>query len=629
MAREAPPGEVCRPASPEGRTATATPDDGVGGPVPRLPRGATLGRYVVLDCLGSGGMGVVYRAHDFALDRRVSLKLLRPSGKDPEARRERLVSEAQALARVSHPNVLTVHDVGTWEDEVYLALEHVEGETLRSWLDRAPRNPPEIRAMFLQAARGLQAIHDAGLIHRDVKPENLLVGRDGRLRVADLGLAITTGAPGSGPAHETLRPGTPGYMPLEQHRGEPLDARADQFSLAVAIHEALLGYRPYGSRGASRETLEARLTQGPAAEVPRTPAIPPRLRRALGASLRPDRSERPTSLLSLIEALAAPGVSRRSTVGGSLAIAVSAVLLLLAMARGSGSQVARAEAATWLPPAYEFQIDGLDPAEPVVLASAAVPRSGPGEAALVRQTASSVEAGRASPAPSLATLAAPLVRNPEVLTIGRQAPERVPTPAQSPPLDLGRLNELSGLVQSLYRALTEAREGAVPGPLLALSPNPAMGAGVPSIAAPGVSGAPLQLASASSPSGSGPDYVDPSGQNIAAIERRLDQQIRQNRSPPEIAQTRFTLAQAIWNSSDAQEVQARALTLARQSKAALDAVADQEQDVSVLELREAVNDWLTVREGPLGKPLPNLVGEDRAALKADSMRNWGPTDTGF
>jgi len=83
MAREAPTGEVCRPASPEGRTASATPDDGVGGPVPRLPRGATLGRYVVLDCLGSGGMGVVYRAHDFALDRRVSLKLLRPSGKDP------------------------------------------------------------------------------------------------------------------------------------------------------------------------------------------------------------------------------------------------------------------------------------------------------------------------------------------------------------------------------------------------------------------------------------------------------------------------------------------------------------------------------------------------------------------
>ena len=299
MAREALPAEVCRPASPEGRTASATPDDGVGGPVPRLPRGATLGRYVVLDCLGSGGMGVVYRAHDFALDRRVSLKLLRPSGKDPESRRERLVTEAQALARLSHPNVLTVHDVGTWEDEVYLALEHVEGETLRSWLDRSPRIPPEIRGMFLQAARGLQAIHDAGLVHRDVKPENLLVGRDGRLRVADLGLAITTGSD-PGPARETLRPGTPGYMPLEQHRGEPLDARADQFSLAVAIHEALLGHRPYGSRGASREDLEARLVRGPAVELPRTPAIPPRLRRALTASLSPDRSERPSSLQPLI-----------------------------------------------------------------------------------------------------------------------------------------------------------------------------------------------------------------------------------------------------------------------------------------------------------------------------------------
>ena len=355
MAREAQSGEVRRPASPEGRTASGTPDDGVGGPVPRLPRGATLGRYVVLDCLGSGGMGVVYRAHDFALDRRVSLKLLRPSGNDPDGRRERLVSEAQALARVSHPNVLTVHDVGTWEDEVYLALEHVEGETLRSWLDRAPRSPAEIRGMFLQAARGLQAIHDAGLVHRDVKPENLLVGRDGRLRVADLGLAITTGSAVPGPTRETLRPGTPGYMPLEQHRGEPLDARADQFSLAVAIHEALLGQRPYGSRGASREALEARLGRGPAAEVPRSRVIPPRLRRALTAALSPDRSERPASLLPLIEALAAPGVSTRSTLGGSLAVAASAVLLLLAVVRGNAAPVAQAEAAPWMPPVWEFQ----------------------------------------------------------------------------------------------------------------------------------------------------------------------------------------------------------------------------------------------------------------------------------
>src|SRR5262245_35243947 len=163
-------------------------------------------------------------------------------------------------------------------------------------------------------------------------------------------------------------------MPLEQHRGESLDARADQFSLAVAIHEALLGYRPYGSRGASREALEERLARGPAVEVPRTPAIPPRLRRALTASLSPDRSDRPASLVPLAEALAAPGVSRPGTVGGSLAVAASAVFLVAAMARGSGAPVARAEAATWLPPAYEFQIEGVDPAERVALATAALPQ---------------------------------------------------------------------------------------------------------------------------------------------------------------------------------------------------------------------------------------------------------------
>jgi serine/threonine protein kinase len=633
MGREAQSGEVRRPASPEGRTATATPDDGVGGPVPRLPRGATLGRYVVLDCLGSGGMGVVYVAHDFALDRRVSLKLLRPSGKDPEGRRERLVSEAQALARVSHPNVLTVHDVGTWEDEVYLALEHVEGETLQTWLDRAPRSPAEIRGMFLQAARGLQAIHDAGLIHRDVKPENLLVGRDGRLRVADLGLAITTGSAAAGPARETLRPGTPGYMPLEQHRGEPLDARADQFSLAVALHEALLGHRPYGSRGASRESLEARLGRGPAVEVPRSPAIPPRLRRALTAALSPDRSERPASLLPLIEALVSPGVNTSSTVGGSLAVAAAAGLLLLAVGRGSATPVARAEAAPWLPPAWEFQtetVEAVEPAERMSLATTALWRPVAGEA--IGREPSTARGQGSSEGPSLSAPSAPLTRSPEVLTLGHRPGEPAATAAPAPgaTLDLARLAELNGLVQALYRALTDPREAGATGPLLALSPGLATGGPVSSATTPGLGAAPVQVASAASAGGSGPDYVDPTGQTIAAIERRLDQQIRQNRSPPEIAETRFTLAQAIWNSSDAEETQTRALTLARQSKAALDAVPHRDTDVSVTDLLDAVNEWISVREGPIGKPNGNLVGTNRAQLKlapVDTTR--GPTNTGF
>jgi hypothetical protein len=553
-------------------------------------------------------MGVVYRAHDFALDRRVSLKLLRASGKDPEARRERLVSEAQALARVSHPNVLTVHDVGTWEDEVYLALEHVEGETLRSWLDRAPRSPTEIRGMFLQAARGLQAIHDAGLVHRDVKPENLLLGRDGRLRVADLGLAITTGSSVPAPVHETLRPGTPGYMPLEQHRGETLDARADQFSLAVAIHEALLGHRPYGSRGASREALEARLARGPAVEVPRSPAVPPRLRRALTASLNPDRARRPASLAPLIEALAAPGVQATGTLGGSLAVAASAVLLVVAMARGSGTPVARAEAAPWLPPAYEFQIETLEPAEPVVMQASAPAFSAPGP--VIRESRTSVRTEAPSQGGPLAAPSAPVPRRPEMLVIGYRPPEPGAASVQVPVLDVDKLAELRGLVQALYRALTEPREGMAGGPLLALSPSSAPGAVGPSAPA-GTSTLPLQLASAATPYGSAPDFVDPTGQTIAAIERRLDQQIRHNRSPPEIAETRFALAQAIWNSSDGEQAQNRALTLARQSKAELESVAGLDANVSLLELRNQVTDWISLREGPIGKPRGNLTVETR------------------
>jgi hypothetical protein len=572
-------------------------------------------------------MGVVYRAHDFALDRRVSLKLLRAAGKDPEARRERLVSEAQALARVSHPNVLAVHDVGTWDDEVYLALEHVEGETLRSWLDRTPRNPAEIRGMFLQAARGLQAIHDAGLVHRDVKPENLLVGRDGRLRVADLGLAITAGSPGPDPGPETLQPGTPGYMPLEQHRGEPLDPRADQFSLAVAIHEALLGVRPYGSRGASRESLEARLARGPGVEV-RSAAVPQRLRRALTAALSPDREQRPPTLAPLIEALAAPGVRKGSTVGGSLALTASMGVLLMAMARGNAAPVGIAQAATWLPPAYEFQVDGMDPADPVAQIGTGAPQLG----ALVTGVPESPAPARASAVsattPVIGAAIAP--RGPEVVTIGRQLPEPPGQAAvRGPTLDLDRLAELRGLVEALYRALTEKREGST-GPLLALSPTGAT-AGMAPAGGAAANAAPLQLASLESGGGGGsaPEFADPSGQTISAIERRLDQQIRQNRSASEIAETRFTLAQAIWNASDAEDAQSRALTLARQSKAALDAVAD--QDTTVVELRDAVNDWISEREGPVGKPPRggHLIHQGRSGLKIEPVDKVGWTATDF
>jgi serine/threonine protein kinase len=234
---------------------------------PALGRGSTLGRYLILDFLGVGGMGVVYSAYDPGLDRKVAIKLLRPTTNahgGTTAGRSRLLREAQALARLSHPNVIAVHDVGTFEDQVFVAMEYAEGQTLSAWLREEPRSVREIVAAFLEAGRGLAAAHAAGLVHRDFKPANVLFG-NGRARVLDFGLACTDVSRESGErvvALEDLPPalplpppltgdstqdpslnalgtpltmtgtlmGTPAYMAPEQMAGRPVDARTDQFS---------------------------------------------------------------------------------------------------------------------------------------------------------------------------------------------------------------------------------------------------------------------------------------------------------------------------------------------------------------------------------------------------------------
>jgi len=206
-----------------------------------LERGAAVGRYVILERIGSGGMGVVYAAYDPELDRRVALKLLRPDRFNSEPDRLRLLREAQAMARLAHPNVVAVHDAGTFGDQVFVAMELVEGRTLRDWLADGPRPRREILEPFLAAGRGLAAAHEAGLVHGDFKPGNVLIGTDGRARVADFGLARELAAP---PAEWGLAEGTPGYMAPEQRRGDPADARSDQFSFCVALWEALFGERP-------------------------------------------------------------------------------------------------------------------------------------------------------------------------------------------------------------------------------------------------------------------------------------------------------------------------------------------------------------------------------------------------
>ena len=268
---------------------TPEPDDGL----PRmLPRGTNLSRYVVLDPIGRGGMGVVYAAYDPELDRKVALKLLRSDlGSTASGLgRSQLLSEAQAMARLSHPNIITVFDVGTWNDEVFFAMEFVRGQTLRTEQGRQIR-PRRALDLYLAAGTGLAAAHQAGIVHRDFKPDNVLVGDDGRVRVTDFGLARTTEKVDARVA------GTPAYMAPEQWRGASADERTDQYSFCVALYEALYGSRPIRPAG-------ERAPSGPAGfPPPRTARVPPGVVRVLARGLQPDPAQRWPSMDALVAAL--------------------------------------------------------------------------------------------------------------------------------------------------------------------------------------------------------------------------------------------------------------------------------------------------------------------------------------
>jgi eukaryotic-like serine/threonine-protein kinase len=301
-----------------------------------------IGRFTISSRIGQGGMGVVYLVHDEELDRPVALKIIRSdAGLEPAHLRR----EAQALARLSHPNVVQVYEVGQHESQVYIVMEYVPGETLREWSGDPSRTTEEIILAFVQAGKGLAAAHAAGLVHRDFKPDNAVVDEQGRVRVLDFGLARTRpttmvssgGDEGvrtpdsatSDPGVSTVRTaiGTPSYMAPEQFAGLPTDWRADQFAFCVALWEALCNERPFS--GETPTELHARIRSGRIGKVPAGAKMPtwvlPLLRKGLAAA----PTDRHASLDDLLDALER-GVRPRKRralvvlVGGAIVLAVVA-----------------------------------------------------------------------------------------------------------------------------------------------------------------------------------------------------------------------------------------------------------------------------------------------------------------
>jgi len=345
-------------------------------PAESLARGTEVDRFIVLGLLGRGAMGEVYAAHDPELDRKIAIKLLRSRGNDGDpgdAGRARLVREAQAIAKVSHPNVVVVYDVGTYEGRVFIAMEFIAGHTLGYWLQAQPRTVAEILEVFTGAGRGLAAAHEKELVHRDFKPENVMVGADGQARVMDFGLVrlaidpdkpepARSGAPSrllasiasangkpydpfatyviEGPVEAANNAGvspssaawnltqdgavigTPAYMSPEQFRGETADARTDQFSFCVALYEALYGERPFS--GVNLMELTSNVIAGLVRPEPAGTRVPRRIRHALLRGMNAEPNGRfPTmaALLAELRSDAALAGTRRFSEGAAAKLA--------------------------------------------------------------------------------------------------------------------------------------------------------------------------------------------------------------------------------------------------------------------------------------------------------------------
>jgi len=326
-----------------------------------LERGASLDRFIVIERLGAGGMGMVVSAYDPDLDRKVAIKVLRPDklrkGSATDGQ-QRLLREARALAKLSHPNVTTVYEIGTVGSRVFIAMEYVAGHSMSDWLRECPRDWREVVDMMVQSGRGLLAAHRAGLVHRDFKPENVLIGTDGRARVTDFGLVGIEDTAVSEDSGEfeinrslslslssTLTVagalmGTPRYMSPEQHHRQKADARSDQFGFCAVLYEALYDQTPFA--GDSYWGLASNVSAGKIRQPPKDAEVPAWLWEVARRGMSRDPEDRFSSMEEVLEALQRDRTTTRrrrlALAGGVVGFVALSGLAAAGFLRGTDSE---------------------------------------------------------------------------------------------------------------------------------------------------------------------------------------------------------------------------------------------------------------------------------------------------
>ena len=334
-------GVPLEPAGPEGASLTKTLET----PVHVLIAGSLIaGKYKIIDEIGAGGMGVVYKAEDLKLKRCVALKFLPPHLMDSRELKERFLIEAQAAAALSHPNICVIHEVGETEDRPYIAMEYVGGETLRDRVKRGPLKPEEAMDIVSQVAAGLGEAHSKGIIHRDIKSANIMVTPKGQAKVMDFGLAKLRGGSSLTKSQTTL--GTVAYMSPEQAQGEDVDSRTDLWSLGVVLYEMLTGELPFrGDRDLS--IIHSIIHEEPKPLKQLKPPVPEELQQVVSRALRKNRDSRYGSAGDMLKDLRAYEAALQAEAAGVFnlrslmkklrrpAVAVPAAVAIVAIATGA------------------------------------------------------------------------------------------------------------------------------------------------------------------------------------------------------------------------------------------------------------------------------------------------------